>query len=113
MTHRSILLILSVFEGALVACKHSSILRINANFSLAFVHALILLLGSFLLSARCSAVCEKKRLHFLLIPPKTENTSGLNLPVEGFTGYTLVSFRFHSFYEQLEDYGVNGIWLIG
>ena len=113
MTHRSILLILSVFEGALVAYKHSSILRINANFSLAFVHALILLLGSFLLSARCSAVCEKKRLHFLLIPPKTENTSGLNLPVEGFTGYTLVSFRFHSFYEQLEDYGVNGIWLMG
>ena len=113
MTHRSISLILSMFEGALVPCKHSSILRIKAKFSLAFVHALILLLGSFLLSARCSAVCEKKQLDFLLIPPKTENTSGLNVPVEGFTGYTLVSFRFHSFYEQLEDYGVNGIWLMG
>ena len=56
----------------------SSILWIKVKFSLAFIYALILLLGSFLLLARCSAVCEKKRMHSLLIPPKHENISGVN-----------------------------------
>ena len=50
------------------------------KFGLAFIHELILLLGSFLLLARCSAICEKKRLHSLLTPPKYENTSGVNDP---------------------------------
>ena len=80
MAHRSISLILSTFEGVLVPRKHSSMLRIKAKFSLAFIHALILLLGSFLLLARRSAVCEKKQRHSLLIPPKHENTSGVNDP---------------------------------
>ena len=62
-------LISSTFQGVLIPCKHNSILRIKAKFSLAFVQALILLLGSFLLLARRSAVCEKKRLHSLLINP--------------------------------------------
>ena len=93
MAYRTISLMLSTFEGVLVPHKHSSMLRIKTKFILDFIHALILLLGSFLLLARLSAVCEKKRLHPLLLPP--------------------VSFRFHSFYEQLEGYGVNGIWLMG
>ena len=80
MAHRSISLMLSTFEGVLVPRKHSSMLRIKAKFSLAFIHALILLLGSFLLVARRSAVCEKKLLHSLLIPPKRENTSVVNDP---------------------------------
>ena len=29
-----------------------------------------------------------------------------------FAGYNPVSFLFHSFYEQLEYYGVNGIWVM-
>ena len=34
----------------------------------------------------------------------------IHVPLEEFPGYTSVSFRFHSFYEQLEDYdSVNGI----
>ena len=112
MAHRSILLILSTFLFKDVR-KHSSMFRIKAKFSLAFIHALILLLGSFLLLARRSAV--SKKLHSLLIPPKHENTSCVNdphVPLEGFAGYTPVSFRFHSFYEQLEEFGVNGIWLM-
>ena len=84
-------------------------LRIKAKFSLAFIHALILLLGSFLLLTRRSAVCEKKRLHSRFIPPKHENTSGMNDPFEGFASYTPASFRFHFFYEQLEVYDVNEI----
>ena len=68
--HRSSWMILSTFESALVPRKHRSILRINATFSLAFIHALILLFGSFLLLARRSAVCNRKRLHSLLVPPK-------------------------------------------
>ena len=79
MACRSISLI-STFEGVLVPCKHGIMLWIKAKFSLAFIHALILLLGSFLLLARRSAACEKKRLHSLLIPPKHENTSGVNDP---------------------------------
>ena len=78
MAHRSISLILSTFEGVLVPCKHSSMLRTKAKFSLAFIHALILLSGHFLLLGRCSAVCEIKQLHSLLIPPKHKNTSGVN-----------------------------------
>ena len=89
----------------------SSILRIKAKLSLAFIHALILLLGFFLLLARRSAVCKKKLLHSLLIPPKHENTSGVQR--EGFAAYTFVSFCFHSFYEQLKDCGVNRILLMG
>ena len=80
MACRSISLIISTFEGVLVPRKHSSMLLIKAKFSLAFIHALIVLLGSFLLLAKRSAVCEKKRLHSLLILPKHENTSGLNDP---------------------------------
>ena len=80
MAHRSISLILSTFEGVLVPCKHSSMLRTKAKFSLAFIHALILLSGHFLLLGRCSAVCEIKQLHSLLIPPKHKNTSGVNDP---------------------------------
>ena len=80
MAHRTVSLILSMFEGVLVPHKHSSMLRIKAKFSLAFIHALVLLLGSFLLLARCSAVCEKIRMHSLLIPPKHENTSSVNNP---------------------------------
>ena len=80
MAYRSISLMLSSFEGVLVPCKHSSMLQIKAKFSVAFIHALILLLGSFLLLARRSAVCEKKQLHSLLVPPKHENTSGVNDP---------------------------------
>ena len=33
--------------------------------------------------------------------------------LKDYTGYTSVSFRFHYFYEQLEDYSLNGIWLMG
>ena len=109
MAQRSISLILSTFEGVLVPRKRSSMLGIKVKFSLAFVHALILLLGSFLLLGRRSAVCQKKRLHSLLIPPKHENTNG---SLEEFAGYSPVSFRFHSFYEQLEDFGVNDICLM-
>ena len=54
--------------------------ELSFKFSLAFIHALILLLGSFLLLTRRSAVCEKKRLHSRFIPPKHENTSGVNDP---------------------------------
>ena len=43
-----------------------------------FYPSLILLLGSFLLLARCLAVCEKKQLHSLLSSPKHENISGVN-----------------------------------
>ena len=112
---RSISLILSKFEGVLVPRKHSSILQIKAKFSLAFIHALIVLLGSFLLVARSSAVCEKRRLHSLVIFPQHENTSGVKDPCSTWRirCYTPVSFRFHYFYKQLEDYGVNGIWLMG
>ena len=116
MAHRSISLMLSTFEDVLVPRKHSSMLRIKAKFSLAFIHALILLLGSFLLLARHSPICEKKRLHSLLIPPKHENTSGVNDPCSTWRILWLYScffFRFPSFYEQLEDYGVNDIWLMG
>ena len=45
--------------------QQSSILGIKATFSLAFIHALILLLGSFLQLVRFSAVSHKKRLHSL------------------------------------------------
>ena len=96
MAHRSISLILSTFEGVLVPRKHSSMLRIKAKFSLAFIHALILLLGSFLLLARRSAVCEKKQRHSLLIPPKHENTSGVNDPCSTWRIRWLYS-RFFSF----------------
>ena len=58
--------------------KLSSILRIKEKFSLAFIHALTLLLGSFLLLTIHSAVCEKERLHFLLNLPDPENASGMN-----------------------------------
>ena len=30
---------------------------------------------------------------------------------QGFAGYNPVSFLFHSFHEQREYYGVNGIWV--
>ena len=118
MARISISLILWMFEGVLVPRKLSSILWIKAKFSLAFIHTLILLLGSFLLLARRSAVCDKKRLHSVLIPPKDENTSGVNNPCSCWSirwlYYCLFCFlfRFHSFYERLEDYGVNGIWLM-
>ena len=79
MAHRSISLI-SMFGGVLVPHKHSNMLQIKAKFSLAFIHALVLLLGSFLLLVRCSAVCKKKRLHPLPIPPKHKNISGVNGP---------------------------------
>ena len=65
MAHRQILLILSTFEGVLITRKHSSIFRIKAKLSLAFIHALVLILGSFLLIARRSAICNKKLLHSL------------------------------------------------
>ena len=112
MTHRSMSVILLTFEDVLVPRKHTSILRIKAKFSLAFFHVLILFLGSFLLLRKLSAVCEEKRLHSLLTPPKHEKGSGVNDLCS--TGricwlYTPISFRLHSFYEQLEDYGVNGI----
>ena len=96
MAHRSILLILSTFEGVLVPHKHSTMLRIKATFSLDFIHALILILGSIFLLARRSAVCEKKRQHFLLIPPKHENTSGVNDPWSNWRIRWLYS-RFFSF----------------
>ena len=101
MTHRSILLILSTFEGVLITRKHSSVLRIKAKHILAFNHVLTLFFGSFLLLARRSAVCKKKLLHSLFIPPKHENTSSVSLEV--FAGYTFFSSHFQSFYEQLED----------
>ena len=102
MTHRSISMILLRFEDVLVPRKHSSILRIKAKFSLAFFHVLILFLGSFLLLEKRSAVCEKKRLHSLLTPPKHEKGSGVNNLCS--TGgicwlHTPISFRLHSFYE--------------
>ena len=78
MAHKSVSLILSTYEGVLVPRKHSSMLQIKAKFSLAFIHVLILLLGSFLLLARRPAVCKKKWLHSRLIPPKHENASGVN-----------------------------------
>ena len=96
MAHRTVSLILSMFEGVLVPHKHSSMLRIKAKFSLAFIHALILLLGSFLLLAKRSAACEKIRLHSLLIPPKQENTSGVNDPCSTWRIHWLYS-RFFSF----------------
>ena len=43
---------------------------------------------------------------------KTQVVWTIHVPLEGFAGYTPVSFCFNSFYEQLEDYGVNGIWLM-
>ena len=76
MVHRSFELILSTFEGVLVPRKHSSMFRIKAKFSLAFIHALIL----FLLLARRSILCKKKQLHSLLVPPKHENISGVKDP---------------------------------
>ena len=76
--------------------KHSSMLWIKAKFSLVFIHALILLLGSFLLLARRSVVCKKKRLHSLLIPPKHENASGVNEPCSTWRVGWLYS-RFFSF----------------
>ena len=94
MAHRSILLIFSTFEGIFVPCKHSSMLWIKARFRLAFIHALILLLGSFLLLARCSAVCEKKQLHSLLSSPKHENTSGVNNLCSSWTIHWLYSHFF-------------------
>ena len=66
--------------GCSCSLQTSSILWIEVKFSLPFIHELILLLGSFLLLARRSAVCERKRQHSLLIPPKHENTSGVNDP---------------------------------
>ena len=103
MACRSISLIISTFEGVLAPRKHSSMLLIKAKFSLAFIHALIVLLGSFLLLAKRSAVCKKKRLHFLLILPKHENTSGVNDPCSTWRIHWLysVSFRFYYFYEQI------------
>ena len=35
---------------------------------------------------------------------KAQVVSTIHVPLEGFAGYTPVSFRFHSFYEQLEDW---------
>ena len=74
MAYISISLMLTTFEGVLEPRQQNSMLRIKAKFSLAFIHALILLVGSFLLLARRSAVWEKKQLHSLLIPLKHENT---------------------------------------
>ena len=91
-----ILLILSTFECVLVPYKHSSMLQSKAKFSLAFIHALIIILGSFLLLARLSGVCEKKQLHSLLIPPKHENKSGVNNPCSTWRIHWLYS-RFFSF----------------
>ena len=94
MTHRSISLILSTFEGVLVPPKHSSMLQIKVKLSLAFIHVLILLLGSFLQLVRHSAVCEKKQLHPLLIPPKYENISGVNHPCSTWRIHWLYSCLF-------------------
>ena len=108
MAHRSISLILLTFGGLLVPCKHNSMLQIKAKFIIAFIHALIFLLGSFLLLASCLAVCKKKWLHSLLICPKHENTSGVDYPCSTWRVCWLYScfvfFCFHSFYEQLEDW---------
>ena len=94
--HRSISLILSTFEDVLLPYKHSSMFRIKAKFSLDFIHALIIILGSFILLARRSAVCKKKRLQSMLIPPKHENTSGVNDPCSTWTIHWLYS-RFFLF----------------
>ena len=96
MARRSISLILSTFEDVLVPRKHSSVLRIKEKFSLAFIHALILLLGSFLLLGRCSPISEKKRLHSLLSSKKHEKTSGVNDPCSIWRIRRLYS-RFFSF----------------
>ena len=96
MAHRSILLILSTFEGVHVPHKHSSMLQIKEKFSLDFIHALILLLGFFLLLARHSTVCKTKRLHSLLIPLKNEGTSTVNDPCSTWRICWLYS-RFFSF----------------
>ena len=44
---------------------------------------------------------------------KTQVVWTTHVSLEEFAVYTPVSFRFYSFYEQLEDYGVNDIWLMG
>ena len=69
-------------------------LRTKAKFSLAFIHALILLLGSFLLLARRLVVCEKKRLHPLLIHQKHENACGVNDPCSTWRIHWLYSHFF-------------------
>ena len=115
MSLRSISLILSTFKGALVPCKHSSMVRIKAKFCLAFIHALILLLGSLPLAAVVQQYAKRNDCIpcSFLQNMKTQVVWTIHVPIEGFTGYTLVSFRSHSFYEQLKGYGVNGIWVMG
>ena len=116
MGNRSVLMILSTFESVLVPRRHSSTLRIKAKFSLAFIHALVLLLGSFLLLARGSVEKNAKRNRCIpcsfLQNMKIQVVWTIHVPLLGFAGYTPASFRFYFFYEQLENYGVNGIWLI-
>ena len=57
--------------------KHSSLLRIKAKFSLAFIHALILLLGSFLLFSKTFSSMQKeitrRYVWCLLIVPQHYN----------------------------------------
>ena len=40
---------------------------------------------------------------------RTQVVRTIHIPLEGLAGYNPVSFLFHSFYEELEDYGVNSI----
>ena len=113
---RSISLILSTFEDVLVPYKHSSMLRMKAMFSLAFIHALIIILRSFLLFWQDVQHYAKRNGCIpcsFLQNVKTQVVWTIHVPLEGFTGYTPVSFRSHSFSEQLEDCGVIGMWLMG
>ena len=96
-----------MFDGIFVPCKYDNILQIRAKFNLAFIHALILLLDvqQYLKRNGCIPCSFLQNL-------KTQVVWAIHVPLEELTGYTPVSFRFHSFYELLEDYGVNGIWLM-
>ena len=92
--HRPILLILSTFVGVLVPGQHSSILRIKAKFSLAFIHALILLLGSFLLFFFSSAKRNDSIPCSFLQNMKTQVLWTIHAPLEWFAGYIRVFFLF-------------------
>ena len=60
-----------------------------------FLAIRLLAIGCFLFSANSSAASEKNRLHSRLIPPKHENTRGVNVPfpLVQFSDYTVFSSR--------------------
>ena len=113
MAHRSISLILSTFEGVLVPRKHSSMLRIKAKVS--FYPCTDLIFTFFSSASKTFSSMRKETAAFPAHSIKTWKHNGVNNPCSTWRTHWLYPrfFSFSFFYEQLEDYGVNGIWVMG